>query len=37
VSALNETLDRSRDRLIQSLQPPMEEGAPASHSALPQA
>jgi DNA-binding MarR family transcriptional regulator len=37
VSALNETLDRSRDRLIESLQPPMEKGAPASQSAAPQA
>jgi DNA-binding MarR family transcriptional regulator len=35
VSALNETLDRSRDRLIESLRSPA--GAPASHSAGAQA
>jgi DNA-binding MarR family transcriptional regulator len=37
VSTLNGVLDRSRDRLVESLQPPAEKGAPASHSALPQA
>jgi DNA-binding MarR family transcriptional regulator len=37
VSALNDVLDRSRDRLIESLQPPAEKGAGASHPALPQA
>jgi DNA-binding MarR family transcriptional regulator len=37
VSALNDALDRSRDRLIESLQPPVKAGAAASHSALPQA
>jgi DNA-binding MarR family transcriptional regulator len=37
VSALNDVLDRSRDRLIESLQPPVKTGAVTSHSALPQA
>jgi DNA-binding MarR family transcriptional regulator len=37
VSELNDVLDRSRDRLIQSLQLPAGKGAPASHSPVPQA
>jgi DNA-binding MarR family transcriptional regulator len=37
VSSLNDVLDRSRDRLIESLQPVPKKGALASHSALPQA
>ena len=37
ISTLNDTLDRSRDRLIESLLSPAKAGATPSHSASPQA
>src|SRR5436305_14937518 len=37
ISTLNDTLDRSRDRLIESLLPPAKAGATPSHSASPPA